>query len=48
MAVYTYWWSDGALKCPGRADIALTVTAGALLTEAGTLLLTESGANIDA
>ena len=48
MATYIYWWFDGALKCPGRSDIPLTVTAGALLTEAGTLLLTESGANIDA
>lgn len=21
MATYIYWWSTGALKCPGRANI---------------------------
>lgn len=27
MAVYTYWFSGGVLKCPGRTDIPFGSTA---------------------
>lgn len=44
MAVYTYWWFGGALKCPGRPDISFT--ANALLTDTGAVLTTDTGTTL--
>lgn len=42
MATYIYWWFDGALKCPGRADIPYTPVGWLAFSAAATFSASDS------